>query len=53
MWANAQRNGRPAKYRWRPLFNPAILADARYYTLSHKNGANLFFSVTLSKINVF
>jgi len=21
MWANAQRNGRPAKYRWRPLFN--------------------------------
>ena len=23
MWANAQRNGRPAEYRWRPLFNPA------------------------------
>jgi len=21
MWANVQRNGRPAKYRWRPLFN--------------------------------
>ena len=21
MWANAQRGGRPAKYRWRPLFN--------------------------------
>ena len=21
MWANAQRNGRPAEYRWRPLFN--------------------------------
>ena len=21
MWANAQRDGRPAKYRWRPLFN--------------------------------
>jgi len=21
MWANAQRHGRPAKYRWRPLFN--------------------------------
>jgi len=20
MWANAQRDGRPAKYRWRPLF---------------------------------
>jgi len=23
MWANAQRDGRPAKYRWRPLFNAA------------------------------
>jgi len=21
MWANAQRDGRPADYRWRPLFN--------------------------------
>jgi len=23
MWANAQRDGRPAKYTWRPLFNAA------------------------------
>ena len=23
MWANAQRDGRPVKYRWRPLFNAA------------------------------
>jgi len=23
MWANAQRDGRPAEYRWRPLFNDA------------------------------
>jgi len=23
MWANAQRGGRPAKYRWRTLFNSA------------------------------
>jgi len=21
MWADAQRDGRPAEYRWRPLFN--------------------------------
>jgi len=21
MWANAQRDGRPAEYRWLPLFN--------------------------------
>jgi len=25
IWANAQRDGRPAKYRWRPLFNAAKL----------------------------
>jgi len=24
MWANAQRDGRPAKYRWRRLFNAAV-----------------------------
>ena len=24
MWANAQRDGRPAEYRWRPLFNDAV-----------------------------
>jgi len=23
MWANAQRDGRPAEYRWRLLFNDA------------------------------
>jgi len=25
MWVNAQRDGRPAEYRWRPLFNAAKL----------------------------
>jgi len=29
MWANAQRDGRPAKYRWRPLFNAAKFG--KYY----------------------
>ena len=24
MWANAQRDGRPAEYRWRILFNAAV-----------------------------
>jgi len=24
MWPNAQRDGRPAGYRWRPLFNAAV-----------------------------
>jgi len=23
MWANAQRDGRPAEHKWRPLFNAA------------------------------
>jgi len=30
MWANAQRDGRPAEYRWHPLFNAAKLADTHY-----------------------
>ena len=29
MWANAQRDGRPAEHRWRPLFT-AAKADAHY-----------------------
>jgi len=24
MWANAQRDGRPAEYRWRPLFDAKV-----------------------------
>jgi len=24
MWANAQPDGRPAEYMWRPLFNAAL-----------------------------
>ena len=24
MWANAQRDGCPAEYRWRPLLNAAV-----------------------------
>ena len=24
MWANAQRDGRPAYYSWRPMFNAAV-----------------------------
>ena len=24
MWANAQRDGRPGEYRWRPLLNAAV-----------------------------
>jgi len=30
MWVDAQPDGRPAEYRWRPLFNAAKLADAHY-----------------------
>jgi len=24
MWVKAKRDGRPAEYRWRPLFNAAV-----------------------------
>jgi len=38
MWANAQRDGRPAEHRWRPLFNATkfgwrSLLDCRAVTL--------------------
>jgi len=38
MWANAQHDGRPAEYRWRPLFNAAKfgrrpILDCRAVTL--------------------
>ena len=29
MWANAKRDGRPAEYRWRPLFNAAVWLTPR------------------------
>ena len=30
MWANAQRDGRPAKHRWRLCSMPQSLAEAQY-----------------------
>jgi len=42
MWANAQRDGRPAEHRWRPLFNAANfgwrpLLDCRAVTLPRRD----------------
>jgi len=42
MWANAQRDGRPAKHMWRPLFNAANfgwrpLLDCRAVTLPRRD----------------
>jgi len=42
MWANAQRDGRPAEHRWRPLFNAAKfgwrpLLECRAVTLPRRN----------------
>ena len=39
MWANAQRDGRPVEYRWRPLFNDAKfgpLLECRAVTLPRR-----------------
>jgi len=38
MWANAQRDGRPAEYRWRPLFNAAKFG-CRHYRVPCSNAA--------------
>jgi len=40
IWANAQRDGRSAKYRWRPLFNAAVsltpILECRAVTLPRR-----------------
>jgi len=33
MWANAQGDGRPAEYRWCPLFNAAKSHRQRHLTI--------------------
>jgi len=35
MWANAQRDGRPAEYRWRPLFNAGSCISRSLVLLPH------------------
>jgi len=47
MWANAQRDGRPAEYRWRPLFNAAKfgsrpLLECRAVTLPRRKTVEIF-----------
>jgi len=32
MWANAQRDGRPAEHRWRPLSNAAKFGSRHYWS---------------------
>jgi len=38
MWANAQRDGHPAEYRWRPLFNAAVWLTSTT-KVAHSNAA--------------
>jgi len=55
MWANAQRDGRPAKYRWHPLFNAAkfgwrLLLECRAVMLPRrKSRRNLLGCPKLTK----
>ena len=47
MWANAQRDGRPAKYRWFPLFNAAKfgwrpLLECRAVTLRRRESVEIW-----------
>ena len=48
MWTNAQRDGRPAEQRWRPLSNAAKfgwrpLLDCRTVTLPRRNTAEIWW----------
>ena len=35
MWANAQRDGHPAEYRWRPLFSAVVWLTPTRVTCSN------------------
>jgi len=41
MWADAQRDGRPAEYRWHPLLNAAKFGYARSRSAVQYNAANI------------
>ena len=59
MWANAQRDGRPAEYRWRPLFNAAVWLTpttrvpcsnaAKTLVLAHRNKRKVYFRLKTTK----
>jgi len=57
MWASAQRDGRPAEYRWRPVFNAAKfgwhpLQECRAVTQSrHKTRWNYLGCPKLTKLS--
>ena len=40
MWANAQRDGRPAEYRWRPVLNAAKFGSRPVLECRARNAAN-------------
>jgi len=35
LWANAQRDGRPVEYRWRPVLNAANFVPNTPYSRTH------------------
>ena len=41
MWANAQRDGHPAEYRWHPLFNAAVWLTPATRVPCSKNTAKM------------
>jgi len=62
MLADAQRDGRPAEYRWRPLINAAkfgwrpllecraVMLTLPMYTVIHKECGSIFMTITLEKL---
>ena len=49
MWANAQRDGRPAEHRWRPLFNATIWLTPTT-TVPYSNAAKTRNPLKLPKV---
>ena len=49
MWVNGQRDGRPAKYRWRPLFNSVVWLTPTT-TVPCSNGAKTQNPLKLARV---
>ena len=57
MWTNGQRDGRPAEYRWRPLFKAAKfgsrpLLECRAVTLPRRETVEISWGAPNSRMDL-
>ena len=53
MWADAQRDGRPAEYRWRPLLNVATIGLFLHFGLKKASDDSNFKCIFMNATHSF